>query len=294
MSTHPKVSVFLLGKDYHLGDLLWLTAVLRAYRTQRVPAAVLVVCPDRPISRILEHNPLIDDLRFGEPSAVLDAIRTQYPAPLQVHDLRVAPLGMAMVRQWRRRLPWLYYRDLWLEPRGQWLATFLGLGRLGNGRPVLALTEADRIETRRVRHPYAVLAPNIGHYSVPLTAAFWRRLKGWPAERWERLACHLRTEGYEPITLAGAGQPPVAGTRALIGLPIRTAAGVIEGADVLVTGESGLWFVAAAVGTPFVIVPWWLPRSVDWAAPAQVPYRLVYRDTASVSTVLEHVREIAQ
>jgi ADP-heptose:LPS heptosyltransferase len=197
-----------------------------------------------------------------------------------------------MVRQWQRRAPWRYYPDLWLQPRGQWLATFLGLGALESTRPVLCLSEADRHAAGRLSRPYAVLAPHIGQYSMPVVGTMWRRIKEWPWERWMRLARLLRLEGYTPITLAGTGQTAIPGTIPLIGLPIRQAAGVIERAAVLVSGESGLWFIAAALRTPFAIVPWWLPRSIDWAAPAQVPYRLVYRDEASVNYVLEQVREL--
>jgi hypothetical protein len=291
MSTDQEACVFLLGKDYHLGDLLWFTAVLDAYRRQRRPRSVSVVCPDRPISRILERNPLIDHLCLGELPPVWEHVGTRCGGR-RVHDLRVLPLAMSMLRQWRRRRPWLYYRDLWLEPRGQWLATFLGLGKLVYAPPVLELGADDRSASTSLLRPYVVLAPHIGQYSLPLAGAVWRRIKGWPEARWARLARYLRTDGFEPVTLAAPGQTPIDGTHPLIGLPIRKAAGVIEGAAALITGESGLWFVAAATATPFVIVPWWLPRSVDWAAPTGVPYRLIYRDSASVSTVLENVRDI--
>jgi hypothetical protein len=292
MNTHPEVAVFLLGKDYHLGDLLWLTAVIRAYRERRAPSGIAVACPDRQISRILEHNPLIDCLAYGDRAVSLHSVRRELPGPLRVHDLRIIPLGVEMVRQWRRRLPWHYYTDLWLLPRGQWLASFLGLGTLESTRPVLQLVDEDRRAAARLAGPYVILAPHIGQYSVPVAGPIWQRVKGWPATHWVRLARLIRLEGYTPITLAGRGQTAIPGTTPVIGLPIRQAAAVIERASALVSGESGLWFIAAALGTPFAIVPWWLPRSVDWAAPAQVPYRLVYRDAASVNDVLEQVREL--
>ena len=94
------------------------------------------------------------------------------------------------------------------------------------------------------------------------------------------------------MTLAATGQEPIAGSTGLIGLPIRQAAGVVEQARALVTVESGLWFVAAAFGTPFVISRWWLPRSVDWAAPMGVPYGLVYSDEKPVPAVLAHLERM--
>ncbi|HEX5504836.1 MAG TPA: hypothetical protein VFW96_19620 [Thermomicrobiales bacterium] len=284
--------LFLLGADYHLGDLLWLTAVLAEYRRRVRPARLAVGCPDRPISRILEHNPLLDDLRYGDPARLRAAARTRFGRDVVVRDLRPAPLGLAMLRDWRHHRPWRYYRDLWFEPRGQWLATFLHLGRLSAYRPVLGLCAADRATAAALPAPYVVLAPHIGRYRLPLASRAWRRVKGWDETNWVRLASLLRTAGYEPVTAAAADQAPIPGTRPLLGLPIRQVAGVIAGAAGLVGGESGLWFIAAARATPFVIVPWWLPRGVDWAAPMGVPHRLVARRDATVDAVFAACREL--
>lgn len=281
--------LFLLGADYHLGDLLWLTAVLAEYRRQVRPARLAVGCPDRPIGRILEHNPLLDDLRYGDPGRLRAAARARGEV---VRDLRPLPLARAMLRDWRHHWPWVYYRDLWFLPRGQWLATFLHLGRLSSYRPVLGLCDADRATAATLPIPYVVLAPHIGRYRLPLAGRAWRRVKGWDEGNWVRLASLLRSAGYEPVTAAAADQAPIPGTRPLLGLPIRQVAGVIEGAAALVGGESGLWFIAAACATPFAIVPWWLPRGVDWAAPMGVPHRLIRRRDATVETVFASCREL--
>lgn len=294
MTAAASAHLFILGEDYHLGDLLWFTSVLAQYRRRLAPEYILLGCPDRPISRILEHNPLLDELVYGRGSSIRTAQRRRFGRSLVEHDLRMLPIAVTMVRQWRRRLPWLYYRDLWFQQRGQWLATFLGLGPLHGGRPVLRLLDEDRAVARTLPSPYVVLAPHVGGYSVPLAGRFWRAMKGWPWESWVRLAQRLQAEGYRPLTLGAPGQEPVPGTRGLVGLPIRQAAGVIEGAAALVTVESGLWFVAAATNTPFIISRWWLPRSVDWAAPMQTPYRLMYRDNNSVDNVLIQLYQLIQ
>jgi ADP-heptose:LPS heptosyltransferase len=287
------IHLFVLGKDYHLGDLLWFTAVVAEYRRQMTPERVLVACPDRAISRILAQNPAIDELLYyGRGAQVVADVRARYGATQVVHDLRPVPIAWTMVRSWRTRRPWLYYRDLWLEPRGQWLATFLRLGRLQDIRPMLHLEEDDMVVARTLAAPYIVLAPHTGRYTSRLLGTIWGRVKGWGEARWARLAEALRDEGYTVVTLGAAGEAPVRGTIDLSGLPIRHAAGVIDGAAALVTVESGLWFVAAAVGTPLLIVPWWLPRSLDWVAPMNTPYRLVYRDEASVQHVLAQVRTL--
>lgn len=291
IKTEPS-HLFLLGKDYHLGDLLWLTAVLTEYRRQVRPDHLLVGCPDRPISRILEHNPLIDELLYGEGDRLLAETRRRSVVAPIIHDLRPLSLAIAMLRDWHHHWPWLYYRDLWMRERGQWLATFLHLGRLRSFRPVLGLREEDRATARTLPSPYVALAPHVGQYTLPLVGRVWRKVKGWDDECWIRLANLLRAEGYEPITLAAADQAPIPGTRPLLGLPIRQVAGVVERASALVSVESGLWFIAAARRTPFLIVPWWLPRSVNWAAPMRVPHRLIYRQEASVDSVFARFREL--
>jgi hypothetical protein len=307
MTTPFSTHLFLLGKDYHLGDLLWFTAVLAEYRRQIQPDHVLVGCPHRPISRILEHNPLIDEILYGRGSSVRRAAQGRFGKKLMLHDLRILPIAVTMIRRWRHRLPWLY-RDLWLQERGQWLATFLGLSGLHQFRPVLRLVEEDRAAARTLSSGYpacsstppagvsplgiVLLAPHTGQYTLPMMGAFWRKMKGWPPGHWVTLANQLRTEGYEPVTLAASGQTTVPGTRGVIGLPIRQVAGVIERAAALITVESGLWFIAAALHTPFIIVPWWLPRSINWAAPMQVPHRLIYRDGNSVDEVLAQFRRL--
>ena len=61
MRTRLSAHLFLLGRDYHLGDLLSFTAVLAAYRRQIRPEHLVVGYPDPLLGRILEHNPLIDE-----------------------------------------------------------------------------------------------------------------------------------------------------------------------------------------------------------------------------------------
>jgi len=125
----------------------------------------------------------------------------------------------------------------------------------------------DRQVARTLPSPHFVLAPHVGKYTIPVVGSLWSRLKAWPPERWTLLVDSLQREGCHLVTLGAAGQTALPGTTGLIDLPIRQVAGVIERAKLLITVESGLWFVAAALGTPFVITPWWLPRSIDWAAP---------------------------
>jgi hypothetical protein len=274
--------------------LLWLTAVLAEYRRQVAPDVLLVGCPDRTVSRILEACPVIDGVLFGEARRIEATMRRRYGTCLVLHDLQPLPIARAMLRAWRARLPWLYYRDLWLAARGQWLATFLNLGQLQDVKPVIRLTAADREPARLLARPYIVLAPHTGNHALRALDVPWRRLKGWSDEKWQALAAGLQRAGYEPVTLGAPGEASIPGTSPLIGLPIRQAAGVIERAHALITVESGLWYLAAALDTPLVIVPWWLPRSVDWVAPMGIPYRLISRQEATVDRVLVQAQTVIE
>ena len=272
---------FRLGKDYHLGDLLWLTAVIAEYRRQRRPGRVVVECPDLPINRILERSPVVDDVCYWGERSESDGVN------YDIYDLRPLALARAMVRDWQYRRPWLYYRDLWLEPRGQWLATFLRLGCMREFRPVLSLEAGDLGAADLLPRPYVLLAPHIGRYSLPLASRFWQHLKGWPWESWTELARRLTEAGYRPATLGAAGDCCIPGTHPLLGIPIISVAGVVDQAVGLITGESGLWFLAAALRSPFMIVPWWLPHPVNWPAAVGVPHQLIYRKEATVSHVFD-------
>lgn len=292
MCTHGQSALFLVGHDYHLGDLLWLTPVLARYRAERRPHCLVVGLPDRDISRILERAPSIDRLLYGTPAEIYRSLRRDLGGSVVVEDLRVVPVAVRMVREWRRKLPWTYYRDLWVQPRGQWLSTFLRLGDLADFRPQIELTKDDFERCSTEPGPYIVLAPHTGSYSLPAISYAWRKLKGWDLESWAELAYLLKHRGYNVITVGARGQTVVPGTRSALGLPIRQAAALVARAAALVTGESGMWFIAAAFGTPFAIVPWWLPPSIDWPEPMNVPYRLVRREQANPARVISMVQEL--
>src|SRR6266516_7994500 len=95
--TRPSAHLFLLGTDYHLGDLLWFTAVLAEYRRQIRPEYLLVGYPNPQLGRILEHNPLIDELLYDAARDVLVTVRARFGDALVLHDLRDVPIALAML-----------------------------------------------------------------------------------------------------------------------------------------------------------------------------------------------------
>jgi hypothetical protein len=287
-------ALFLLGNDYHLGDLLWLTPVLARYRAEKRTQCIVVGLPDRDISRILEHAPSIDRIIYGTPTEIFTCVRHELGRSVVVEDLRLVPVAVRMIRDWRRKLPWTYYWDLWTQPRGQWLSTFLELGSLTEFTPKIHLTKDDFGPSCDIPSPYIVFAPHTGSYSLPGVSLVWRKLKGWDVESWAELANLLKHRGYNVVTVGAQGQRVIPGTRSALGLPIRQASAVVDRAAALVTGESGMWFVAAALGTPFAIVPWWLPAAIDWPAPMNVRYRLVRREEGNPARVIGIVQELIE
>ncbi|MBW1779327.1 MAG: glycosyltransferase family 9 protein [Deltaproteobacteria bacterium] len=115
---------------------------------------------------------------------------------------------------------------------------FIGITReqYGFGRGMIA---AARVDTRR---PVVMLQP---HATC--------RARTWPLEKWKELADVLKAGGLEPVFV---GLCKVAGTNVpqLVELQQEHLAYAASAADVMVTADSGMLHMAAAVRTPSVSV----------------------------------------
>ncbi|WP_458116399.1 glycosyltransferase family 9 protein [Arthrobacter sp. D2-10] len=118
--------------------------------------------------------------------------------------------------------------------------------------------------------PYIVLHPGA---AVPARA--------WPALHHAALAELLTGAGYRVVVTGGNGEPELTATVAgpdgidLGGqTDLRTMAGVLAGADVVVVGNTGPAHLAAAVGTPVVSLFSPVVPAVRWA-PYRVPVELL-------------------
>jgi ADP-heptose:LPS heptosyltransferase len=93
--------------------------------------------------------------------------------------------------------------------------------------------------------------------------ARWRSRR-WPAERFAAVARELHRRGYAIVlTGSGAEEETLAAFRACVGQPLidasrRTSLGglaaLVGGAQLLLSNDTGVAHLAAAVGTPAVIV----------------------------------------
>lgn len=124
--------------------------------------------------------------------------------------------------------------------------------------------------------PYVVLHPGA---AVPARA--------WSPERAARAAAALAAGGYRVVVTGGPGErdltAKVAGSRGLdLGgaTDLRQLAGVLAGARVVVTGNTGPAHLAAAVGTPVVSLFAPVVPAERWA-PYGVPHVLLGDQTAA-------------
>jgi len=147
--------------------------------------------------------------------------------------------------------------------------------------PLLGIAETARagaetmIADASVRGRYAVLAPG----------ALYGPAKRWPAERFATLGRAFEAKGWTPLVCGAATDRPLAlAVAAAIGSTARTLAGrttltlqaaLCAGARVVVSNDSGLAHLAAAVGAPTVAV--FGSTSSAWTAPLGRRVRVVQR-----------------
>ncbi len=127
------------------------------------------------------------------------------------------------------------------------------LGTEGNATPHLVLP-APAGELDAPAGSFAILHPYPGGSGA--------RMKEWPQERWLETARSLRDRGLEVIVTGGPADAPRAaalakachdpGTRSLAGLPLTRTARLLQRAAVVVSVNTGVMHLAAAMGAPLV------------------------------------------
>jgi heptosyltransferase-2 len=132
---------------------------------------------------------------------------------------------------------------------------------------------ALRREAGAMERPYAVLAPG----------AIYGPAKRWPVARWIPLASALAARGLRPLACGGAADREACEAVAAAGdaasLAGRTSlaaqAALCAGAALVVSNDSGLAHLAAAVGAPTVTL--FGSTSSAWTAPLGPRVRIVQR-----------------
>ncbi len=250
-----------------IGDAVLLLPTLAALKG-RFPEARITVLAERRNAAIFDLSPALDRLLlYDKPRELLTAVRGRYDLVIdseQWHRLSavVARLTMATTRigygtNERARLfthPLSYRQDDY-----EALSFLRLLEPLGITPPATITVPFLVIPQETKKRAAALLAPLAGRDYLLLFPGASIPERRWGGERFEALARRLEGEGWS-IVVVGGGEDVAAG--ALIagdsGLNlagestlVETAA-IIAGAQLLVSGDSGLLHLAVGLGIPTV------------------------------------------
>ncbi|MCK9568519.1 glycosyltransferase family 9 protein [Candidatus Pacearchaeota archaeon] len=247
-----------------IGDALATTPAVREWRLNHPDEPVWYVAQDQPISRVLRKNPYVDRV-------ILDPD----------HD------------KIRRMVGWGNWTKKWLfdvgaafsygERRNIHMAQAYGelLGvQIGSCRPELRIVDAERSEAEHILGPMSRFVAVCPHSmsSTGLDTANREGNKLWGDSRWRELVLIIQEMGFSVVSLGGPDDPKIfaedTGVVELHGLPIRIAAAVMDAADYVVTIDSGLAHVAAALNKNLVeIYPAVL--HIEWVYPHTTHKRVI-------------------
>jgi ADP-heptose:LPS heptosyltransferase len=270
----PKRAVFI---GYNaLGDTLCSTAVIRGYRRANPETCITCVVQDVEYCRLLEADPDIDTVLYSEVmySHGLKYFSMEWLMSLAIDTSEETPLFHFDMN----RLAGL--------PNVAGLHIAEGFSEtlsipIDSTRPEIQLTTQDVKRTRHfIQKPYVVLSM----HSVTNPARADGReggVKDWPWQRWSELAILIRRKYDLDVIALGSERnmrPQLPGIRMLYGLPIRTVAAMIAGAQCMISLENGLAHLAAGLDAPLVhlyspLVP------LTWAQHKGLSnYEFLYRD----------------
>lgn len=261
-----------------LGDCVLTTPALRLLKSQRPDLELAVVVEDR-FAAVFENNPDVQQTIAPRATAMA---RWRPELCINLHG-GTRSIVLTQVSRARLRAGFAHYRAQCTYnihiPSAQ---TILGCERKVHTAEHLASAmfylgvRPQEIPPARLfaqpsprPRPYAVLHP---FASTPA--------KTWPAERFIAVARHLEQAGIQPLALCGPGEDPARFTdfEIVSGASLRQAIALIQGSALFIGNDSGPAHIAAACGTPLVVLfgasdadiwaPWKAPASAQLARPA--------------------------
>jgi ADP-heptose:LPS heptosyltransferase len=265
----------------NLGDMLCTTPVVRALRRRHPDAFTAYIVPNSGYCRILDGNPDLDlvlyreDLLVCGEGIVNETWWQRLPLPQcrarQVHRFEVVSLLRSEVPAPDDHISSAFARAHGVE--------------IESVRPIVSLSPEERASAARlVSRPYIVFGM---HATTAVRAADGHPIaKDWVFDRWLRLARAIHAWGTFDIIAVGAASEPQVHSRYfrnLYGLPIKTAAALLERAACVVTIEGGLSHVCHAVDASTVLL---FSKHVPyaWASPREATScRVIYDDPRLIS-----------
>ncbi|HXW18308.1 MAG TPA: glycosyltransferase family 9 protein [Candidatus Acidoferrales bacterium] len=298
----PPDAEILVIRLRSLGDVVLLTPALAALHTWRRDLRISVLVEQAWVP-VLEGNPAVAEILIAGSFVPTAArlYRKHFPVVFNQHggpsSALLTAASAADIRVcWRgRQFDFLYnvlapdaaeyYGTLQVHTVEQRMAQFYwtGLPRAPIPRaqlfaqPDAIASVAKKLQERGVSsgQMYAVLQPGARFYT-----------KQWPIERFVSISRWLReTYGVEPIVSLGPDELEIAneargqfGESALVlaSLDLRELIALIAGARLFVGNDAGPAHLAAAAGTPSVVI-FGSSSSVHWR-PWQAPHRVVQND----------------
>jgi lipopolysaccharide heptosyltransferase II len=269
----PRILVVRLSS---MGDILLTTPLLRALR-ERHPAAHITYVTRRAFAPLLEHNPRLTEVIALAPGGRLRPLARALRERRFTHALDLHGSLRSRALRWLVPLPWRGYprhrlartvlirtgrdvyrdrrpvaeryfdaaRGLDVRPDGKGLECFIPRGTMDKARQFLAATGLGG------ERALVALAPGAAHAT-----------KRWPLRHWQALAAALTAQGRDVVVAGGPGDVALADAVAAAGAPhAASAAGrfdpagsgaLLKQARCVVSGDTGLMHLAAAVGTPVV------------------------------------------
>jgi ADP-heptose:LPS heptosyltransferase len=290
-SLSPRARVLVL-RLRSLGDCVLTAPALELLHAFRPDLEVAVAAEPR-FAAVFEHNPAVAAIL--EPS--LAAVRRWRPQLAINFHGGARSAWLTRLSGARLRAGFGHYRNRWayniLIPRAQEIlgeertvhtAEHLASAMFYLGVPPAAIPRARLFGAEKPqRKPYAVLHPFAAAPS-----------KQWPAERFVRLARHLRGGHGLDIVVLGAGGDdfsPFGEFETLRGAPLRQVKGWIAGASLFAGNDSGPAHMAAALGVPALVLfgpsdpRIWGP----WRAEAEVLHAPQGLASLSVESAIEAV-----
>jgi len=290
-AARPTPQRIAILRALYLGDLLCATPAFRALR-ERFPAAELTLIGLPWAAEFVARSPHLDRFRTfpgypgledeppvpGEADAFFAALRDNpYDLAIQLHGDGSASNGFIAALGARRSLGYrrdaidqrlnesLPYRDAEHETR-RWLRLVAALGaRTDDLRPVFPVTAAEAASAAALLAGHPALGTRRHGPLVGLHVGAKDLVRRWPPERFAALGAHLWTRhGAALVLTGGAAERPLAeAVRHELQAPVldlvgRTDLGqfaaTIAGLDLLVTNDTGASHLAAASGTPSVVL----------------------------------------
>ena len=272
-----------------LGDTLMVTPLLRALQERRVAEAVDVLCA-RGAAPIVENHPAVDrtfTLTLRNLPYAISLEKRRLARALRGRDYASAILlerapryrvlleraGIETIRS---------FRETPFDPESHAIVNNLRVAGFDERNVDLNMEafwspeETERAERLLSTLPRPRVGIHVGYGPRGKKGHQSERLKGWPLERFGDLAARLAKQGVG-LVFTGSREDAADVARVVASLPpesrldlagktsVRELAATIAGLDLFVSVDTGPAHLAAAVGTPLVVL--WGPAILEQVRP---------------------------